>query len=97
MPGWILSIVMSKKMWNFEVLNMVGKVFVSYIVHKIYCADLEPFAVKCFFFSLSPSLTNLTGNTDNCIIKPLRFSFSLPILHDGLFTSPKLPNRAHHV
>ena len=38
--------VMRKKMWNFEVLNMEGKVFMSYIVHKIYCADLEPFTVK---------------------------------------------------
>jgi len=54
-PGWILSMVMSKKMWDFEVLNMEGKVVVSYMVHKMYCVDLEPFTVKCFFFSLSPN------------------------------------------
>jgi hypothetical protein len=54
-PGRILSMVMSKKMWDFEVLNMKVKVVVSYMVHKMYCVDLEPFTVKCFFFSLFPN------------------------------------------
>ena len=33
-------------MWDFKVLPMEGNVVVSYMVHKMYCADLEPFTVK---------------------------------------------------
>ena len=38
--------VMSKKVWDFGVLTMGGNVVVSYMVHKINCADLESSTVK---------------------------------------------------
>jgi hypothetical protein len=61
--GLGFSMEMSKKMCNFKVLNMEGKVVVSYMVHKMYCADLEPFVVKRFFFSLSSDSAILAYST----------------------------------
>lgn len=46
---------MSKKMCDFEGLSVKGDVVVSYMVHQMYCADLEPSTVKCF--SLLHNLT----------------------------------------
>jgi hypothetical protein len=34
-----------KKLWYFEVLTTEGDVVVSYMVDKMYRADLEPFTV----------------------------------------------------
>ena len=61
--GLGFSMEMSKKMCNCKVLNMEGKVVVSYMVHKMYCADLEPFVVKRFFFSLSSDSAILAYST----------------------------------
>jgi hypothetical protein len=52
-----------KKVCNFKVLNMEGRVVVSYMVHNIYCADLEPFIVKGFFFRLSSDSAILACST----------------------------------
>lgn len=61
--GLGFSMERSKKMCNLKVLNMEGKVVVSYMVHKMYCADLEPFIVKRFFFSLSSDSAILAYST----------------------------------
>ena len=61
--GLGISMEMSKKMCNFKVLNMEGKVDVSHMIHKMYCADLEPFIVKRFFFSPSSDSAILAYST----------------------------------
>jgi hypothetical protein len=70
--GLGFSMGMGKKMCDFKVLNMEGKVVVFYMVHKMYCADLEPFIVKCFFFSLSSDSAILAYSTSRfCSLYPV--------------------------
>jgi hypothetical protein len=52
-----------KKVCNVKALNMEGRVYVSYMMHNIYCADLEPFSVKGFFFRLSSDSAILACST----------------------------------